>query len=319
MKVLVTGAFGNVGRSSLAALLSRGDEVRILEAPTPRNRRLAKRFGRGCELLFGDVRDPATVRAAVRGVDAICHLAALIPPAADRDARLARSINVGGTAALIAAAKAEASPPRLVLASSIAVYGDRLRDFWIRTGDPLEPNADDAYGASKVEAERLLRESGLPFVILRLSYIVWKKKLACDPIMFRMPPQTRIEVCHTEDTGRAFAAAVHEEKAAGRTFDIGGGPSCRTTYRDYLDRMFALFGLRDSRRLPDSVFASEGFHCGWYADSEEAEALLGFRRKGIEDYYAEVKGETAAKRFFASLVRPLVLAGLRASSPYGKT
>jgi nucleoside-diphosphate-sugar epimerase len=318
MKVLVTGAFGNVGRSSLAALLSRGDEIRILEAPTPRNRRLAKRFGKGCELLFGDIRDPATVRAAVRGVDAVCHLAALIPPAADRDARLARSINVGGTAALIDAAKAEARAPRLVLASSIAVYGDRLRDFWIRTGDPLEPNADDAYGASKVEAERLLRESGLPFVILRLSYIVWKKKLACDPIMFRMPPQTKIEVCHTEDTGRAFAAAIHEEKAAGRTFDIGGGPSCRTTYRDYLDRMFALFGLRDSRRLPDSAFASCGFHCGWYADSEEAEALLGFRKKDIEDYYAEVKGETGAKRFFASLVRPLVLAGLRASSPYGK-
>jgi nucleoside-diphosphate-sugar epimerase len=316
MKILVTGAFGNVGRSSLAALLSRGDEIRILEAPTPRNRRYARHFAKGCELHFGDIRDPKAVGAAVQGVDAICHLAALIPPAADRDARLARSINVGGTEALIAAAKAQAVPPRLVLASSIAVYGDRLQNFWIKTDDPLEPNADDAYGASKVEAERLLRESGLPFVILRLSYIVWKKKLACDPIMFRMPPQTKIEVCHTEDTGRAFAAAIHEEGAAGRTFNIGGGPTCRTTYRDYLDRMFALFGLKDSRKLPDSAFASEGFHCGWYADSEEAEALLGFRRKGIEDYYAEVKKETATKRFFASLVRPLVLAGLRASSPY---
>jgi len=316
MKVLVTGAFGNVGRSSLAALRSRGAEIRILEAPTPKNRRLARSFGSGCELVFGDIRDKEAAKAAVRGVDAICHLAALIPPAADRDVQLTRSVNIGGTANLIAAAKAQPLPPRFVLASSISVYGDRLRNFWIKTDDPLEPNADDAYGATKVEAERLLRESGLPFVILRLSYIVWKEKLACDPIMFHMPPSTKIEVCHTEDTGRAFAAAIHEERALGRTFDIGGGPACRTTYRDYLDRMFALFGLRDSKRLPDSAFAQRGFHCGWYADSEEAEAALGFRQKNIEDYYAEVRKETTAKRFFASLVRPLVLAGLRASSPY---
>ena len=183
MKVLVTGAFGNVGRSSLAALRSRGAEIRILEAPTPKNRRLARSFGSGCELVFGDIRDKEAAKAAVRGVDAICHLAALIPPAADRDVQLTRSVNIGGTANLIAAAKAQPLPPRFVLASSISVYGDRLRNFWIKTDDPLEPNADDAYGATKVEAERLLRESGLPFVILRLSYIVWKEKLACDPIM----------------------------------------------------------------------------------------------------------------------------------------
>ncbi len=134
--------------------------------------------------------------------------------------------------------------------------------------------------------------------------------------MFRMPPATKLEVCHTEDTGRAFASAVHEDLALGRTFDIGGGPSCRTTYRDYLDRMFSLFGLRSSRSLPDSVFAKDGFHCGWYADSDQAEAVLHFQHKSLEDYYMEVKKETSARRFFARLVRPLALSGLRSASPF---
>jgi len=316
MKVLITGAFGNVGRSAVTAVLENNDSVRILEAPTRHNLALSRTCAQGCEVLFGDVRDPEAAARAVHGVDAICHLAALIPPAADRNPELTWSVNVGGTQNLINAALKEPKPPRFILASSISIYGDRVRDFWIRTTDQLKANDDDEYGKTKIEIERLLRGSGLPFVILRLSYIVWKKKLQCDPIMFRMPPATKLEVCHTEDTGRAFANAVHADNALGRTFNIGGGPSCRTTYRDYLDRMFGLFGLKNSRALPDSVFAKGGFHCGWYADSDEAESVLHFQRKTIEDYYSEVKQETAARRFFARLVRPLALSGLKSASPY---
>jgi nucleoside-diphosphate-sugar epimerase len=320
MKVLVTGAFGNVGRSTVAALKAQGDEVTILEADSPLNRRLAPRLARGCRLILGDVRDPAAARQAMEGQEAVCHLAAIIPPAADRLPDLARSVNVEGTRNLITAASAAARPgarpPRFVLASSIAAYGDHLKAPWINVDDPLLPNDDDAYGKTKVEAEALLRESGLPFSILRLSYIVWRKKLQRDPLMFHMPPATSIEVCHTEDTGRAFSAAARTGEAEGRTFDIGGGAACRTTFRDYLDRMFRLFGLGSSRFLPDEAFATGGFHCGWYADSDEAEALLRFRRKSIEDYYREVKEETRYLRALAALVAPALRRSLLAASPF---
>lgn len=316
MRVLLTGGFGNVGRSTLAALLSQGDEVRILEADTQGNRKLAPRLGRGASLILGDVRDPATARKALKGQDAVIHLAALIPPGADKAPDLAHSINVGGTARLLEAALSLATPPRFVLASSIAAYGDRLETPWIRTQDNLDPNQDDGYGRSKVEAEALVRASGLPFSILRLSYIVWRKKLHRDPLMFHMPPSTCIEVCHTEDTGRAFSAAARLGAALGETFDIGGGEACRTTFRAYLDRMFALFGLGSSAFLPDSAFASRGFHCGWYADSDRAEEILGFRHKSIEDYYKEVGEETRWLRPWARLVAPAIRRALLKTSPF---
>jgi nucleoside-diphosphate-sugar epimerase len=246
----------------------------------------------------------------------VLHLAAIIPPAADRDPELARSVNVGGTANLIAACRALPSPPRFVFASSIAAYGDRVEDYWIRTGDSLSPSPEDEYGRTKVRAEALLRSSGLPFVILRLAAIMWSKKLDPDPLLFSMPLGTKLEICHTEDTGRAFAQAARREGISGRTLDIGGGPSCRTDYRSFLDRMFRLIGLGGVERFPKAAFARSGFHCGWYADSDEAEELLRFRRKGLEDYYAEVRKETRAVKVLAALVAPLVRARMLAASPY---
>jgi len=326
MRVLVTGAFGNVGRSALEALAEEGDEVRVLEADTARNRalapRLARQLGQGRHpafdsLVLGDVRDPLVAARALEGREAVIHLAALIPPAADRNPDLARSVNVEGTRNLLEAARgAGGGPPRFVLALSISIYGDRVRDFWIRVDDELRPSPGDAYGKTKVEAEALVRNSGLPFSILRLTYIVWRKKLDPDPLLFHMPPATRLEICHTEDTGRAFAAAARSRDALGETFDIGGGESCRTDYRSYLDRMFSLFGLGGSGALPDRAFAAGGFHCGWYADSDRAEAVLGFRRRSLDDYYAEVAEETRWKRGLAALVRPFILSRLLAASPF---
>lgn len=319
MTTLVTGAFGNVGRSTLQALRATGDRIVILEADTPVNHRLARELAPDCRVVFGDVRDPAKAAEAMDGADAVCHLAALIPPAADRAPELTVSINIGGTRNLLEVAARQPRPPRFVLASSVAAYGDRILSPWISTTDPLVPNDDDVYGRTKVEAEALLRASGLPFCILRLSYIVWKKKLKRDPLMFHMPPSTRIEVCHTEDTGRAFAQAARLPEALGLTFDIGGGDSCRTTFRDYLDRMFRLFGLGSSHFLPDAAFARDGFHCGWFTDSDEAERVLRFRRKTIEDYYREVNEETRWLRPFTAVVAPAVRRSLLAASPFLKS
>jgi nucleoside-diphosphate-sugar epimerase len=322
-RILVTGAFGNVGRSTVAACLAAGDIVTAFEADTKRTKKLAPallrewgKSGQAPRMEFGDVRDPELARRLVEGQDAILHLAAIIPPAADRNPELARSVNVGGTANLLAACRALPSPPRFVFASSVATYGDRVQNFWIRTGDALAPSPGDEYGRTKVEAEALLRSSGLPFVILRLTAIMWRKKLDPDPLLFSMPLGTKLEICLTEDTGRAFAQAARQGGILGRTLDIGGGPSCRTDYRSFLDRMFRLIGLGGVSRFPEAAFAASGFHCGWYADSDEAEELLGFRSKGLEDYYSEVAEETRMIKPFAAMVAPLVRLRMLASSPF---
>ena len=157
--VLVTGAFGNVGRSTVRALKSLGCTVRAFEAP---NRAFARNAaGLGVEAVAGDVRDPAAVGRALEGMDAVIHLAAIIPPAAEDRPDLARSVNVDGTRAVLSAVADSKRRPFLVFSSSVAVYGDRVEGTEIQVGDPLAPNDDDEYGKQKVECEALVRGSGL--------------------------------------------------------------------------------------------------------------------------------------------------------------
>lgn len=324
MNILVTGGFGNVGRSTVGACLNAGHNVAIFESQSAVKRagagirRLLSTRWASCKIIFGDIRSRADVDRAFSafetGPDAVIHLAALIPPAADKDHDRTWDINVGGTANIIGACTESPKKPSFVLASSIAIYGDRLANFWIKASDEVHPS--ETYSATKVECESLLKKSGLDFTILRLSYVVWAKWLPFDPLLFSMPPETRLEIIHTEDAGRAFAAAASTPQAQGQTFDIGGGSLCRTSFRAYLDRIFRYYGLGDSTFLPESAFASSNFHCGWYEDSDRADALLHFRRKTLEDYYEEVRWETRFLRPLVSLVGPIIKNWLIRKSPF---
>src|ERR1700761_8525453 len=127
MRVLVTGGAGFIGSQVVEALATAGHEVRVLDALLP----CAHAGGippfsgdPGFEFVHGDVRDAQTVDDALRGVGTVCHLAAMVGLGADfGDAPLYAGCNDLGTAVLLAGmARARAS--RLVLASSMVVYGE---------------------------------------------------------------------------------------------------------------------------------------------------------------------------------------------------
>ncbi|KUJ66038.1 NAD-dependent dehydratase [Streptomyces albus subsp. albus] len=123
MRVLVTGGAGFIGSHIVAALAERGHEPLVLDAllPTAHHGSPAPD---GAELVHGDVRDAAVVRRALRGVDAVCHQAAMVGLGKGfADAPDYVSCNDLGTATLLAAA-AEAGVRHLALAGSMVVYGE---------------------------------------------------------------------------------------------------------------------------------------------------------------------------------------------------
>jgi dTDP-L-rhamnose 4-epimerase len=125
VRVLVTGGAGFIGGHVLSQLISRGHEVRVFDSL-----RVDVHHGNPptlpAELVVGDVRDPEALDRALRGVDAVCHLAAKVGLGVDvQDLPDYASTNDLGTAVLLAA-MARTGIGRLTLASSMVVYGAGL-------------------------------------------------------------------------------------------------------------------------------------------------------------------------------------------------
>lgn len=122
--LLVTGGAGFIGSRVASAALAEGWTVRVLDSLSPEVHASAPAAVAGVELVRGDVTDPAALDAALDGVEVVSHQAAKVGMGVDvSDAPAYMRINVVGTGELIAALR-RADVRRLVLASSMVVYGE---------------------------------------------------------------------------------------------------------------------------------------------------------------------------------------------------
>ena len=156
MRILVTGAAGLIGSAVAARLRGEHDVTGLDLRPGPE-----------VDLLH-DIRTPLPLD----GYSAVVHVAGLHAPHVGRasDAEF-RAVNVDATARLLDAALA-AGVARFVYTSSTSVYGHALepangRAAWI--DEDVEPQPRDIYDQTKFEAEALVRASGVPSAILRMS------------------------------------------------------------------------------------------------------------------------------------------------------
>lgn len=131
MKILLTGGAGFIGSAVARRLVRAGHEVRVLDALLPAvhpDRSAVYALPHEAEFVRGDVRDAYTVDRALRGVDAVCHQAAMVGLGLDlNDAPEYVGCNDLGTAVLLAA-MGRGGVRRLVLAGSMVVYGEGRYD-----------------------------------------------------------------------------------------------------------------------------------------------------------------------------------------------
>ena len=167
-RVLVTGGAGFIGSNLVAALLERGDDVRVLDNFSTGSRRNLAALGREVEVVEGDLRSYERVHTAVRGVEVVFHQGALgSVPRSVQDPLTSTAVNVEGTLNVLLAARDEGIR-RVVAASSSSVYGDGGAFPRVET---QPPNPLSPYAVAKLAAERFCvsftRVYGLETVALR--------------------------------------------------------------------------------------------------------------------------------------------------------
>lgn len=172
---LVTGGSGYFGSLLVERLRQRRDRVRVLDINDADDR------PGDVEIVLGDVRDRATVAAAVEGVDVVYHNVAQVPLA--RDPSLLRTVNVDGTRLLLEAAQA-AGVGKVVHTSSSAVFGVPDTNPVLPT---TVPKPEEAYGHAKLAAEWACLDAareGLDVSIVRPRTILGHGRLGIFAILF---------------------------------------------------------------------------------------------------------------------------------------
>jgi NADH dehydrogenase len=228
--ILVTGGTGFVGGHVVHELRGRDLSVRCVVRDPHKGAKLA---AWGCELVQGDVADPATLRRAVDGADAVVHLVA-IRQGRERDFH---RIMVGGTRDLLAAAK-DAGVRRFVHMSALGTSGE--------TKD-LVP-----YYGAKWETEQLVRGAGLPYVIFRPSFVFGRDGgiLPTFVKLARYTPVTpitgsgkqRIQPIWAGDLANYFGDAVTRDDVAEQLYELGGPDA--VTWNEFWARLKRTLGQR---------------------------------------------------------------------------
>ncbi len=320
MAVLLTGAFGNVGQRTLEILLEKGYSVRVFDLKNPRNSAIEsklKQLGE-FETIWGDIRDKITIRKIVKGVDHIIHLAAIIPPLAYEKPELAYDVNVKGTSNIINAIERMKSPPRFIYASSIAVHGNRMnKEPPTRVDDPFDPLDYDNYAHHKIEIEKKLWKSKIPWTILRFSAITpFELSWNIPDLMYDVPLDQRIEIVDSRDVALACVNAIKAD-VVGKTLFIGGGKGNQLYQREFVGKMLSVLGIG---MLPEEAFkpvkdVKDFYHCDWM-DTKEAQELLKFQQHSFDDFLNVFKKKIWFRRLLIASFRPIVRAILLNKSPY---
>ena len=210
MNVLVTGGDGFVGSYLCDELGSRGHDVTVLSRDPD-----SSIFSEDVETVMGDLTAYDSIESAFEGTDVIVNLVALSPlfqPKGGDDEHF--EIHLGGTENAVRAAE-EHSVPKIVQMSALGA----------------DPNGPTAYIRSKGQAESVVRDSGLDWVIFRPSvvfgeggeFVSFTEQLT-PPFVAPLPGggRTRFQPIWVEDLASMLADATTDDEYNGKVYEIGG-------------------------------------------------------------------------------------------------
>ncbi len=240
MNVLVTGGVGYIGSTLVPLLLERGHHVRVLDSLLHGGQSMLGFWSHpGFEFVRGDVRDKASRDAAIDGMEAVVHLAAIVgDPACARDPETAASVNREASLALIEACQA-AGLHRFIFASTCSNYG-RMEDPTSYVDETSTLSPVSLYAETKVSVEQFLldmQSDALVPTVVRFATVYgvsprMRFDLTVNEFALELATSGKLDVfgeqfwrpyVHVRDAARAVAMVLDtpDAKVNGEVFNVG--------------------------------------------------------------------------------------------------
>ena len=306
MAILITGGAGFIGRALARHFVAEGHEVLAFDVAAPEVTAGVDWPG-GVEYVSGDIRDAATVRAAVESSgreDPIVHLAGMLTAGCDRDPPTGMTINVGGSFHVLDAARA-CGLRRVVLASTIGVYGRGLPQ---PINETMATEPDGWYGYTKGCAEEMgllhARRHGLDFRAARMAAVtgpfrqaagsaslftslIPEKAARGEPYAVEVSEDSAYPVVYLDDAVTALARLATAPAAPQRIYNVASG---RVVVREMIAHVRQTLPDAQFTFAPDPVIMQvvSGYR-EWRIDCRRIAEELGWRpRFGVREMVDDI-------------------------------
>jgi UDP-glucose 4-epimerase len=255
MNFLITGGAGFLGAALSNRLVRQGHHVRVLDDLSTGN---PNSLSPDIHFSRGDINDRPKLWTLLQDIDCVYHLAARVSvPESILFPRDYNQVNVGGTATLMEAAR-DAGTPRVILASSGAIYGNQAGPLM---SEAMMPNPGSPYAVSKLSAEWYVRTigalSGIETLCLRIfnaygpgqrippshapvipNFI--RQSMQNGTLVFHGDANQTRDYVYVDDVVNALVAAASVQGVNGRVINVGSGTE--TSIRDLAKVVIGITG-----------------------------------------------------------------------------
>ena len=261
MRVLITGGAGFIGSHLADALLTKGDEVTILDNLTTGSRANIAHIEDRITVHSGDIRDEALVRSLVKDADLVLHMAAALGVKNIMD-NTVESVSINFTGSDVVLKAATEFNKRLLIASTSEIYGKNPQqplneesDRVVGAPQKIRWTYSDAKALEEAIAHTLHRTHGLKVTTVRFFNTVGPRQTGQygmvlprfvkqalnneDITIYDDGSQSRV-FCHVDDAVRAVLALVADDSTIGDYFNVGGVGE--TTIKELAERVIARTG-----------------------------------------------------------------------------
>lgn len=299
-KILVTGAFGSIGKWVLKYLLTEGKyEITALDLKTKESVKKLKK--RKINIVYGNVEEEALMASLIKEHDYVIHLAGIMPPLCNLSKSFGDEIDYTGTENIVKCISFYNPDCFMIYPSATTLY--EKKDIEISSSGQVKISTEDYFSRTKEKCEKLIKEKLKNYVIFRIPFVLGD--LHYNKAVYLYNKNEELELITDRDAAYALVKSIEYSKELNKKVKIlTGGKGCRVNSTNLYLRILDTYGY--SRNITWNYIFKPYKYSGYiFKEDKKLEELLNYQNDSIDSYFMRLKRTCGKRRIPRILAKPL--------------